>query len=46
MAQWFKDLALSLTAVVQVQSLARELSHASGAAKKEKKKKRISVYFA
>ena len=43
MAQWVKDLALSLavalvTAVVQVQCLARELPHAVGIAKKKKKR--------
>ena len=40
-AQWFKDLALSLAwvaAVVQVISLAQELPHAMGVAKKKKKK--------
>ena len=47
-AQWAKDLALSLlcsayccallTAVAQVQSLAQELLHALGMAKKKKKK--------
>ena len=50
MAQWVKDPALSLLCVTlvmvmaQVQSLAQELLHSMGAAKK-KKKKRIHIYF-
>ena len=41
MAQWFKDPVLSL---VQIQSLAWELLHALGVAKKEKKKGFYSKY--
>ena len=44
MAQWVKDPVLSLqqlgpTAVVGVQSLAQELLHITGVAKKKKKKR-------
>ena len=48
MAQWVKDLALSLavalvTAVVQVQCLARELPHAAGIERKKKRERDLRI---